>query len=330
MKTILKKVAGLAVVAVLAFGIAGCSNPGSSPEPEKQKVATPAFSVDSGEVTSGTSVTISCATEGAKIYYTIDETAPTPASTEYTSAITVTSAVTIKAIAVKDGMNDSEVSSVSYTIKPDYSKCLVGDFILKDGTILSKDKSPESDTVAAVIVRAAANGTPALGVGIVHNRRGLAWCTTEASGYNTNISDLVGDKTKGYMNGSNSWDILVEKCDDLKKATEETIETVAENYPAFNYCRKYGATNNLKGELANGWYLPTVAELNTIYQNITDVDASLEKAGGSNFGTSFYWSCCQYPSDDGKARGLDFDGGFMDDSGKGNDTNYVCSVRAFN
>ena len=48
----------------------------------------------------------------------------------------------------------------------DCSKCAVGDFVLKDGTILSKDKTPESGTVAAVIVRAVADGKPALGVGI--------------------------------------------------------------------------------------------------------------------------------------------------------------------
>ena len=41
----------------------------------------------------------------------------------------------------------------------DYNKYQVGDFILKDGTILSKDETSESGTVAAVIVRAAADGS---------------------------------------------------------------------------------------------------------------------------------------------------------------------------
>ena len=82
----------------------------------KGTVATPAFSVASGEVDSGTEVTITCATEGAKIYYTKDGTEPTASSTEYTAAISVTEAVTLKAIAVKSGMNDSTVASVSYTI----------------------------------------------------------------------------------------------------------------------------------------------------------------------------------------------------------------------
>ena len=127
MKSILKKVAGVALAAVLALGMIGCSN-GSSDDPVmppvsgmqpvsgKQTVATPAFSVASGAVNSGTSVTITCSTEGAKIYYTKDGTAPTSESTEYTAAISVTAAVTLKAIAVKDGMNDSAVASASYTI----------------------------------------------------------------------------------------------------------------------------------------------------------------------------------------------------------------------
>ena len=83
----------------------------------KGTVSTPEFSVASGAVDSGTSVTITCSTDGAKIYYTTDGTEPTAESTEYTAAISITEAVTLKAIAVKDGMNDSAVSSASYTIK---------------------------------------------------------------------------------------------------------------------------------------------------------------------------------------------------------------------
>ena len=285
------------------------------------KVATPEFSVASGAVESETSVTITCSTEGAKIYYTTDGSEPTAKSKEYTAAISVTAAVTLKAIAVKDGMNDSAVASVSYTIKPDYSKCAVGDFVLKNGTVLSKDETPESDTVAAVIVRAAANGKPALGVGIVHNQ--MAWCTKSATGYSTNITALVGDKASGYMDGSDGWKILKAVCSDA--------ESNPENYPAWNYSLTYAKTNGLTGDLATGWYLPTVAELYTIYQNKTAVDASLSKAGGSTFGTSFYWSCCQYPSDGDYARDLVFYDGGMDYHDKGyNNSDVVCSVRAFN
>ncbi len=116
MKSIVKKIAGIALLATFAFGIAGCKV-NVKTDSKIETVATPAFSVVSGEVESGTELAISCITEGAKIYYTTDSSAPTIASTEYTAAISVTEAVTIKAIAVKDGMNDSAVASASYTIK---------------------------------------------------------------------------------------------------------------------------------------------------------------------------------------------------------------------
>ena len=400
MKSILKKVAGVAVAAVLALGMFSCSN--GIDYPVKQTVATPAFSVAEGAVNSGTSVTISCATEGAKIYYTTDDSDPTASSTEYkaaisvmeavtlkaiaikdgmndsavasasytikgtvatpafsvasgtvdsgtsvtitcstvgakiyyttdgndptakstayTEAISLTKAVTLKAIAVKDGMNDSAVASVSYTIKPDYSKCAVGDFVLKDGTILSKDATPESGTVAAVIVRAAADGKPALGVGIVRNK--MAWCTKSAAGNSTNITALQGDKTTDYRDGSDGWEKLKKACSDA--------ESKPENYPAWNYSLTYAKNNGLTGDLATGWYLPTVAELYTIYQNITVVDKSLSKAGGSTFGTSWYWSCCQNYSNDNYARVLGFGSGNMYDKDKDYDSYFVCSVRAFN
>ena len=324
MKSILKKVAGVALAAVLALGMIGCSNgsddPVMPPVSGKQTVATPAFSVASGAVNSGTSVTISCATDGAKIYYTTDCSDPTAESTEYAGAISVTPPMTLKAIAVKDGMNDSAVASVSYTIyTPKYS---VGDFILKDGTILSKDKTPESGTVAAVIVRADTLTKPALGVGIVHNRSGLAWCTSSAKGYSTNITALQGDKTSDYMDGSDGWEKLKEACSDAASNPG--------NYPAWNYCLNYAKNNSLTGDLAEGWYLPTVAELYTIYQNKTAVDASLSKAGGSQFKTDLYWSCCQDPSNSSIARVLNFNYGFIYDGIKDHNKFYVCSVRAFN
>ena len=318
MKSILKKVAGLALAAVFALGMFSCST--GDDDPVKETVATPAFSVEPGEIDSGTEVTIICGTEGAKIYYTTDGSNPTASGAEYTAAISITEAVTLKAIAVKDGMNDSAVASASYTIyTPKYS---VGDFVLKDGTILSKDKTPEKDTVAAVIVRAAADGKPALGVGIVHSQYKLAWCTSSAVGCDTEITALQGDKTTGYMDGSDDWDKLKAACSDA--------ENNPENYPAWNYSLTYAKNNGLTGDLATGWYLPTVAELYTIYQNKAVVDASLLKAGGSQFGTSWYRSCCQIPSSNGVARELNFDDGVMDGFTKYADDYYVCSVRAFN
>ena len=56
------------------------------------------------------SVTITCDTASATIYYTDDGTTPSAESgTEYTAAIDITETTIFKAIAVKDGMADSAV-----------------------------------------------------------------------------------------------------------------------------------------------------------------------------------------------------------------------------
>jgi hypothetical protein len=74
------------------------------------------FSPAAGEVTSGTSVTLSCATDGTTIYYTTDGTEPNSSSTAYSSTpISITEATTIKAVAIKDGQAGS-VSTAAYTV----------------------------------------------------------------------------------------------------------------------------------------------------------------------------------------------------------------------
>jgi hypothetical protein len=83
------------------------------------KVAQPSFSPAAGAVEAGTTVTISSATDDATIYYTMGDNPadPTTSSTQYTGPITINEATTIKAIAVKAEMDDSNVASASYTIK---------------------------------------------------------------------------------------------------------------------------------------------------------------------------------------------------------------------
>ena len=194
---------------------------------------------------------------------------------------------------------------------------------------MSKDETPERGTVAAVIVRATADGKPALGVGIVHNKK--AWCTKTAAGYNTNITALVGDNTSGYMDGRDGWEKLKKVCSDA--------ESNPENYPAWNYSLTYAKTNGLTGDLATGWYLPTLTELKTICKNKTAVDESLSKAGGSTFGTSRYWSCIQHSSEKQEHYAYSFSfnkdpwfgtEGSSSEQPKSANYVYVCSVRAFN
>jgi hypothetical protein len=84
------------------------------------KAATPTANPASGEVNSGTKIYLETDTADAVIYYTIDGTDPTTDSTQYiyptTPPAITTSPTTLKAIAVKDGMDNSEVLTATYTI----------------------------------------------------------------------------------------------------------------------------------------------------------------------------------------------------------------------
>lgn len=79
--------------------------------------ATPTFSVAPGEVEQGTVVEILCETEGAVIHFTVDGTEPTADSDVYTDAIVIEEDMTIKAMAMREGWNDSSVATAVYTVK---------------------------------------------------------------------------------------------------------------------------------------------------------------------------------------------------------------------
>lgn len=80
-----------------------------------ETVATPKLP-KSGEFSGSKTITITCATKGADIYYTTDGTTPSAASTLYTGSYTITATTTVKAIAIKSGMNDSEIATATYTL----------------------------------------------------------------------------------------------------------------------------------------------------------------------------------------------------------------------
>jgi len=83
--------------------------------PDTNTVATPVISPNSGTFTSSQEVTITCATEGAIIYYTVDGTDPSTSSTKYEKSFTISATTTVKAIAVKEGMKNSAVATATFT-----------------------------------------------------------------------------------------------------------------------------------------------------------------------------------------------------------------------
>lgn len=82
---------------------------------QKAPPATPTFTVAEGEYDEVKNVELSCATDGATIYYTTNGDTPTSSSTEYTGGISITETTTLKAIAVKDEVA-SAVASATYTM----------------------------------------------------------------------------------------------------------------------------------------------------------------------------------------------------------------------
>ncbi|MCQ2347858.1 MAG: chitobiase/beta-hexosaminidase C-terminal domain-containing protein [Paludibacteraceae bacterium] len=86
-------------------------------------------------------VTLACATEGADIYYTIDGSEPTASATKYDAPFSVSATTTVKAIAMKQGLDNSEVVSKTFTF----------------GTVFASleelvEKQPAKDDVAYVQV----------------------------------------------------------------------------------------------------------------------------------------------------------------------------------
>lgn len=255
-------------------------------------------------------------------------------------------------------------------------KYAVGDIVLNDGTkvaySVAKDYSGDDLTnlqskTVAVIFKADTESKPALGVGIKHNRNGLAWCKdSDVNGYNVNFTDTVvtpegeaGSLTfTGKTDGSDNFMIMARTLENTQSITNDTglykdgdnyalpakdestdsdYLTLKTNYPAFEFAYYYGKNSghNIKTGSAfeNGWYLPSLSELNDIYQaNKTDnvIENALDVTDGNKFDGLNYWSSSQYASYDNIASRLDFSSGAWDYYDKDIDYNYVCAVRAFN
>jgi hypothetical protein len=81
------------------------------------QVAAPSFNPGGGTYAAAQTVSISSATSGANIRYTTDGSTPSEtAGTIYSGPVNIAGTLTLKAIAYKASMTDSNVTSASYTI----------------------------------------------------------------------------------------------------------------------------------------------------------------------------------------------------------------------
>lgn len=87
------------------------ANPGATTQ-----VSRPVFVPAAGTYGSPQQVTITCSTKDSLIYYTLDGSTPTAASTRYTAPLTVSSTTTVKAFATATGLEASTVAAAEYRI----------------------------------------------------------------------------------------------------------------------------------------------------------------------------------------------------------------------
>ncbi|HXP91428.1 MAG TPA: chitobiase/beta-hexosaminidase C-terminal domain-containing protein, partial [Fibrobacteria bacterium] len=79
--------------------------------------ATPTFTPAAGTYTAAQSVTLASTTAGATIYYTLDGSPPSTASSVYSTPLAVGASETIKAFAVAAGSTNSTVGTAAYIIQ---------------------------------------------------------------------------------------------------------------------------------------------------------------------------------------------------------------------
>ncbi|MBD1379914.1 5'-nucleotidase C-terminal domain-containing protein [Metabacillus arenae] len=94
---------------------------------DNSKVSSISATPESGLVAEGTKVELTTSTEGAAIYYTTDGSEPSSSSAKYSEPIEIKEAVTIKAVAIKGGLENSDVASFPYEIGKDLNELEIHD-----------------------------------------------------------------------------------------------------------------------------------------------------------------------------------------------------------
>ncbi|MBR6200411.1 MAG: hypothetical protein IKQ61_09140 [Spirochaetales bacterium] len=224
----------------------------------------------------------------------------------------------------------------------------VGDIVFNDGsatpysknlTLTDEQRSKAVAVIFYVGTELNSSSDPArsrtLGVGLTHSS-GLAWCTEDSNACNTSITAIqcpvssssgtlifTGDKD-GRDNLSQIGAFLV-----TNGKTDDT--SIEEKYPAFYFAKNYSSYegSHVNGtDYADGWYLPTIAELFQVWKNKEIIDAANSLYGGSQFVSNNYLSSSDYTAD--AACGLDFGSGAWSSTEKsGNDLHFICAIRDF-
>lgn len=208
----------------------------------------------------------------------------------------------------------------------------VGDIILSDGTVAKTAALTAVDSAnppVAVIAGAREDGSP-FGVGVHRSGAPLQWAPVGTTGNTTSFAETIcTNSAAGDTDGSDNWDVICSK-------DAQGSENAEKNYPAFHFINTYADAYKLPENYAAGWYLPSIAELCTIYENREAIDISLKKIYGldnsasmNGLDTNWYWSSSQSDVNDDYAWFVHYFNGYAADCPKDFDNLHVLAVRVF-
>lgn len=152
------------------------------------------------------------------------------------------------------------------------------------------------------------------------------FCTPNATGKNAaETATFYGD-----LDGSDNWS---EICN-----SDENASTNAEtDYPAFDWASKYGSTyKNQLGNATDGWYMPSLAELCSVYKNLEAINSSLALINGlatgstyadKSLGEKLFWSSSQKSGDANRVWAVFFKNGSINANYKNSSRNCVLAIR---
>lgn len=210
-----------------------------------------------------------------------------------------------------------------------------GDIILANGTAIKAEDLTSvdgSNLPIAVVAELKDDGT-ALGVGVHRSTSPLQWAADATTGCTTMFLDIVSTQDEsvfiGDTDGADNWSVI--SASDSQGAVD-----AAENYPAFNFANTYAVTCNLQGDYASGWYMPSITELCTIYENREVINSSLRKifeldenAAMDGLETNWYWSSSQAGSSDDYAWFVHYFNGYAGECPKNFTNVHALAVRIF-
>ena len=212
----------------------------------------------------------------------------------------------------------------------------IGDIILADGSMVKESDltTVDSSNVPIAVIAGFKEDGTAFGVGVHKSDEPLQWASDDSAGYAANFTDTVCTQESDFdfMGGTDGEDNWKAICD---QESEDTADAEV-NYPAFHFVNAYASYYNLSGEMASGWYMPSIAELCKIYQNREAVNNSLqhiyrldEQAAMNGLETNWYWSASQAVSSDDYAWFVHYFNGYAGECPKNFTNVHALAVRAF-